>query len=50
LAKFRVNRSQELVVGGYIPSAMSFDSLLVGFYQAGNLIFAARVRSGFTLG
>jgi bifunctional non-homologous end joining protein LigD len=36
------------VVGGYSPGN-PFDALLVGYYDdAGALMFAARVRAGFT--
>jgi bifunctional non-homologous end joining protein LigD len=31
--KYRVNRGQELVIGGYIPGPHGFDSLIVGYYQ-----------------
>ena len=31
--KCRVNRGQELVIGGYIPGPHGFDSLIVGYYQ-----------------
>ena len=45
--KMRVNRGQEFVIGGYIPAAANFDSILVGYYQGKDLMFAARVRAGF---
>jgi hypothetical protein len=45
--KCRANRSQELVVGGYIPGPHGIDSLIVGYYQGKDLIYAARVRNGF---
>ena len=45
--KMRVNRGQEFVIGGYIPAAENFDSILVGYYQGKELMFAARVRAGF---
>jgi ATP-dependent DNA ligase len=31
--KYRVNRGQELVIGGYIPGPHGFDSLIVGYYR-----------------
>ena len=31
--KHRTNREQEFVIGGYIPGAHGFDSLLVGVYE-----------------
>jgi bifunctional non-homologous end joining protein LigD len=34
--KHRTNREQEFVIGGYIPSAQGFDSLLVGVTRRKN--------------
>jgi ATP-dependent DNA ligase len=45
-SKYRINLGQELVVGGYIPSHLGVDSLVVGFYRGKDLIYAARVRAG----
>jgi bifunctional non-homologous end joining protein LigD len=45
--KFRINQGQELVIGGYIPGAQYFDSLLVGYYRGNDLIFVAKIRNGF---
>jgi bifunctional non-homologous end joining protein LigD len=45
--KMRIGIGQEFVVGGYTPSPKNFDALLVGYYEAGKLIFAAKVRNGF---
>jgi DNA ligase D-like protein (predicted ligase) len=45
--KHRINQGQEFVVGGYTPGTHGFDALIVGFYDAGKLQFAARVRAGF---
>jgi len=45
--KLRANRRQELVIGGYVPSSGTFDSILVGFYEGRDLMYAARIRSGF---
>jgi DNA ligase D-like protein (predicted ligase) len=45
--KCRVNRGQELVIGGYIPGPHGFDSLIVGYYQNNDLMYVARVRNGF---
>jgi DNA ligase D-like protein (predicted ligase) len=47
--KCRVNRGQELVIGGYIPGPHGFDSLIVGYYQGKDLVYVARVRNGFVL-
>jgi bifunctional non-homologous end joining protein LigD len=45
--KFKVNLGQEFVVGGYIPSDLGLDSLIIGFYRGKDLIYAGRVRAGF---
>ena len=45
--KFRVNRGQELVIGGYIPGSHGLDSIIVGYYKGNDLIYVARVRNGF---
>jgi DNA ligase D-like protein (predicted ligase) len=45
--KYRVNRGQELVIGGYIPGPHGFDSLIVGYYRGKDLVYVARVRNGF---
>jgi ATP-dependent DNA ligase len=45
--KLRANRGQELVIGGYLPSSSTFDSILVGYYQGRDLTYAARIRAGF---
>jgi DNA ligase D-like protein (predicted ligase) len=46
--KMRINKGQELVIGGYVPGPHVFDSLLVGYYDDKRLIFMAKVRNGFT--
>jgi bifunctional non-homologous end joining protein LigD len=45
--KMRIGGGQEFVIGGYTPSPKNFDALLVGFYESGKLLFAAKVRNGF---
>src|SRR5260221_5099800 len=45
--KYRVNRGQEFVIGGNIPGAHGFDSLIIGYYEGCNLIYVARTRKGF---
>jgi bifunctional non-homologous end joining protein LigD len=45
--KFKLNKAQEFVIGGYKPDAGSFQSILVGYYDAKKLIFAGKVRQGF---
>jgi ATP-dependent DNA ligase len=42
--KLRANKGQELVIVGYVPSASTFDSILVGYYQGHDLTYAARIR------
>jgi len=44
----RVELCQEFVIGGYTPSHLGIDALVVGFYRDGELLFAGRVRAGFT--
>jgi bifunctional non-homologous end joining protein LigD len=46
--KMRVNQGQEFVIGGYTPSPKNFDALVIGYYDGGKLIYAARTRNGFT--
>jgi bifunctional non-homologous end joining protein LigD len=45
--KYRVNRGQEFVIGGYIPGPHGFDSIIVGYYRGKDLVYVARVRNGF---
>jgi bifunctional non-homologous end joining protein LigD len=45
--KFKVNKGQEFVIGGYKPEVGSFQSILVGYYDKADLIFAGKVRQGF---
>ena len=42
-SKHRINLGQEFVVGGYVPSNLGLDSLVVGFYRGKELIYASRV-------
>jgi ATP-dependent DNA ligase len=44
--KYKVNRGQEFVIGGYTPGN-PFDALIVGYYEDGRLFYAAKVRNGF---
>jgi DNA ligase D-like protein (predicted ligase) len=46
--KMRVNRGQELVIGGYTIGTKAFDALIFGYYDGGQLLYAARTRNGFT--
>ena len=45
--KYRVNRGQEFVIGGYFPGPHGFDSLIVGYYGGDELMCVARTRNGF---
>jgi len=45
--KFKIQREQEFVVGGYRPASDTVDALVVGYYVGGQLHFAAKVRAGF---
>ena len=46
--KVRVNKGQELVVGGYKPGSNGFEYLLIGFYEGRKLQFIAKLKNGFT--
>lgn len=46
--KYKTNKGQELVIGGYKPGPNGFDYLLVGYYEQRDLIFIAKIRNGFT--
>jgi bifunctional non-homologous end joining protein LigD len=48
--KSRVNRGQEFVIGGYTLGGSSFDALVFGYYDDGDLIYVGRTRNGFTPG
>ena len=45
--KFKINKNQEFVIGGYKPDAATFQSILVGYYQDKKLLFGGKVRQGF---
>jgi bifunctional non-homologous end joining protein LigD len=45
--KFKIDKAQEFVIGGYKPDAGSFQSILPGYYQGEKLLFAGKVRQGF---
>jgi bifunctional non-homologous end joining protein LigD len=45
--KHRISLGQEFVIGGYVPSYLGVDSLVVGFYRGSDLMYAGRVRAGF---
>jgi bifunctional non-homologous end joining protein LigD len=46
--KMRINRGQDFVIGGYTVGGSSFDALVFGYYEKGELLYAARTRNGFT--
>jgi bifunctional non-homologous end joining protein LigD len=46
--KWRANRGQEFVIGGYIPNGDALDLLLVGYYEGHRLMYAAGVRAGIS--
>jgi bifunctional non-homologous end joining protein LigD len=45
--KYKINRSQEFVIGGYTLGGNPFDALIVGCYDDAELKFVAKVRAGF---
>ncbi len=44
--KYKINHSQEFVVGGYTPGD-PFDALIVGYFEKDKLVYVAKVRNGF---
>jgi bifunctional non-homologous end joining protein LigD len=45
--KYKINRSQEFVIGGYTVGIDPFDALIVGCYDEGKLRYISRVKAGF---
>jgi bifunctional non-homologous end joining protein LigD len=45
--KYKINRSQEFVIGGYTVGIDPFDALIVGCYEGRQLRYASRVKAGF---
>lgn len=45
--KKRINVGQEFVIGGYMPSHLGIESLLVGYYEGRKLLYCGRVKAGF---
>jgi DNA ligase D-like protein (predicted ligase) len=45
--KHRMNRGQELVIGGYMPGSQGLDSIILGYYRGDHLIYVGRTRNGF---
>jgi DNA ligase D-like protein (predicted ligase) len=46
--KWRANRGQEFVIGGYLPNGNVLDAILVGYYEGRELMYAASVRAGIS--
>jgi bifunctional non-homologous end joining protein LigD len=45
--KYRVNRGQELVIGGYTPGPHGIGAIIVGYQGDGGLTYVARIRNRF---
>jgi bifunctional non-homologous end joining protein LigD len=45
--KYKLNRSQEFVIGGYTVGIDPFDALIVGCYDGRALRYVSRVKAGF---
>jgi bifunctional non-homologous end joining protein LigD len=45
--KYKINQSQEFVIGGYTLGGNPFDALIVGGYDGPKLKYVAKVRAGF---
>jgi bifunctional non-homologous end joining protein LigD len=45
-AKHRINKGQEFVIRGQVPNN-PIDSIIVGYYDGGKLLYAAKVRNNF---
>jgi bifunctional non-homologous end joining protein LigD len=48
--KLPLKNRQEFVIGGYRPGNVNFELLLVGYFEAGKLMFAGKVRQGLNPG
>lgn len=46
--KYKTDKSQELVIGGYKPGSNTFDYLLAGYYEGKKLMFVGKIKNGFT--
>ena len=44
--KYRINRGQEFVIGGYTPGH-PFEALIVGYYEGEKLNYVGKIRNGF---
>jgi DNA ligase D-like protein (predicted ligase) len=47
--KWRANRGQDFVIGGYVPNDSVVDGLLVGYYEGRYLVYAGSVRAGLPI-
>ena len=45
-SKMRINIGQEFAIGGFTSGSNGIDAVIVGYYEGGKLIYAARVRAG----
>jgi bifunctional non-homologous end joining protein LigD len=45
--KYKINRAQEFVIGGYTVGIDPFDALIVGCYDGRQLRYVSRVKAGF---
>jgi bifunctional non-homologous end joining protein LigD len=45
--KYKINSSQEFVIGGYTVGIDPFDTLIVGCYEGRQLRYVSRVKAGF---
>jgi len=45
--KYKIDKGQELVIGGYKPAASGFENLAVGYYEGDRLMFVGKVKNGF---
>jgi bifunctional non-homologous end joining protein LigD len=45
--KYKINCSQEVVIGGYTLGGNPFDALIVGCYDGPKLKYVAKIRAGF---
>jgi ATP-dependent DNA ligase len=44
--KMRINKGQELVIGGYVRSGKNFDSLIVGYHEGDDLCQGRAKKAG----
>ncbi len=44
--KYKINKGQEFVIGGYTPGN-PFDAIIIGYFSGKELLYAGKVRAGF---